>query len=234
MEKETRQDGDKQKSELKRSGTHAHIITRPYKLVESCSSKWWDFEKFSFSRDTDSSGVDEDDDNFHFERLWSILNMRNTCMYDIYMEKAMAPHCSTFAAWEIPWTEEPGRLQSMRWWRVRHNWATSLSLFIFMHWRRKWQPTPVFLPGESQGRGSLVGCHLWGHTESDTTEATQQHDIYTYVWMYIYIYIHLWLSSVLIRLFLGIKVKNTVPENHFWRLWLSAKYTPSMRKFSMP
>ena len=42
----------------------------------------------------------------------------------------------------------------------------------FMHWRRKWQPTPVFLPGESQGRGSLVGCHLWGCTESDMTEAT--------------------------------------------------------------
>ena len=43
-----------------------------------------------------------------------------------------------------------------------------------MHWRRKWQPTPVFLPGESQGRRSLVGCRLWGHTESDTTEVTQQ------------------------------------------------------------
>ena len=42
----------------------------------------------------------------------------------------------------------------------------------FMHWRRKWQLTPVFLPGESQGRGSQVGCHLWGRTESDTTEAT--------------------------------------------------------------
>ena len=40
-----------------------------------------------------------------------------------------------------------------------------------MHWRRKWQPTPEFLPGESQGRGSLVGCRLSGHTESDTTEA---------------------------------------------------------------
>ena len=46
------------------------------------------------------------------------------------------------------------------------------SLFTFMHWRRKWQPTPVFLPGESQGQESLVGCHLWGHTESDTTEVT--------------------------------------------------------------
>ena len=43
-----------------------------------------------------------------------------------------------------------------------------------MHWRRKWQPTPVFLPGESQGQGSLVGCLLWGRTQSDTTEATQQ------------------------------------------------------------
>ena len=46
------------------------------------------------------------------------------------------------------------------------------SLFTFMRWRRKWQPTPVFLPGESQGRGSLLGCRLWGRTESDTTEAT--------------------------------------------------------------
>ena len=54
-------------------------------------------------------------------------------------------------AWKILWTEEPGRLQSMGSLRVGHDWATSLSLFAFMHWRRKWQPTPVFLPGESQG-----------------------------------------------------------------------------------
>ena len=87
------------------------------------------------------------------------------------MEKAMATHSNTLA-WKIPWTEEPGRLQSMVSLRVRHDWATSLSLFTFMHCRRKWQPTPVFLPGESQGRGSLVGCRLWGCTESDTTEAT--------------------------------------------------------------
>ena len=70
-------------------------------------------------------------------------------------------------AWQIPWMEEPGRLQSMGSLRVGHNWATLLSLFTFMHWRRKWQPTPVFLPAESQGRGSLVGCRLWGCTESD-------------------------------------------------------------------
>ena len=86
-------------------------------------------------------------------------------------QKAMAPHSSTLA-WKIPWMEEPGGLQSMGSLRVRHNWATSLSLFTFMLWRRKWQPTSVFLPGESQGQGSLVGCRLWDRTESDTTEAT--------------------------------------------------------------
>ena len=53
-----------------------------------------------------------------------------------------------------------------------------------MHWRRKWQPTPVFLPGESQGPGSLVGCCLWGHTELDTTEATLAA---AYIHMYIHI-----------------------------------------------
>ena len=83
----------------------------------------------------------------------------------------MAPRSSTLD-WKIPWMEEPGRLQSMGLRRVGHNWATSLSLFTFMHWRRKWQPTPVFLPGESQGRGSLVDCRLWGRTESGTTEVT--------------------------------------------------------------
>ena len=80
----------------------------------------------------------------------------------------MAPHSSTLT-WKIPWTEEPAGLPSMGLLRVRHDWATSLWLFTFMHWRRKWQPTPVFLPGESQGQQSLVGCHLWGRTESDMT-----------------------------------------------------------------
>ena len=83
-----------------------------------------------------------------------------------FPEKAVEPHSSTLA-WKIPWTEEPGGLQSMGSLRVRHDWATSLLLFTFMHWRRKLQPTPVFLPGESQGPGSLVGCRLWGLTESD-------------------------------------------------------------------
>ena len=57
------------------------------------------------------------------------------------------------------------------WWAAVHGVAkswTQLSDFTFMHWRRKWKPTPVFLPGESQEVRSLVGCHLWGLTESDT------------------------------------------------------------------
>ena len=80
----------------------------------------------------------------------------------------MAPHSSTLAL-KISCTEEPGRLQSMGSLRLKHDWVTSLSLFTFMHWRRKWQPTPVLLPGESRGWGSLVGCRLWGRTESDKT-----------------------------------------------------------------
>ena len=85
----------------------------------------------------------------------------------------MAPHSSTLA-WKIPWTEEPGRLQSMGSLRVGHDWVTSLSLFTFMYWRRKWQPNPVFLPGESQGRGRLgwPGTSPWaavsGVTQSQT------------------------------------------------------------------
>ena len=79
-------------------------------------------------------------------------------------------------AWETPWTEEPGGLQSMGSLRVRHNWATSLSLFTFMHWRRKWQPTPLFLPGESQGRGKprgllSMGSHRIEHNWSDAAAA---------------------------------------------------------------
>ena len=86
------------------------------------------------------------------------------------VEKAMASHSSTLA-WKIPRTEEPGRLQSMGS-DTTEGLHFHFSLFTFMHWRSKWQPTPVFLPGESQRWGSLVGCHLWGLTESDTTEVT--------------------------------------------------------------
>ena len=87
------------------------------------------------------------------------------------LEKTMTPHSSTLA-WKIPWTEGPGGLQSMGSLRVGHDKAASLLHFTYTHWRRKWQPTPVFLPGESQGRWSLMGCHLWGRTELDMTDAT--------------------------------------------------------------
>ena len=108
-------------------------------------------------------------------RRVKMLSIFVTCFFlavlGLSSEKAMAPQSSTLA-WKIQWMEEPGRLWSMGSLRVGHNRTTSLSFFTFMHWRRKWQPTPVFLPGESKGQWSLVGCHLWGLTESDTTEAT--------------------------------------------------------------
>ena len=105
----------------------------------------------------------------HLVTCFLSIHIYNT--YKWIWEKAMAPHSST-AAWKIPWMEEPGRLQSMGLLRVGHDWATSLWLSTFMHWRRKWQPTPAFLPGKSHGWRSLVGCSPWGRTESDTTEAT--------------------------------------------------------------
>ena len=101
----------------------------------------------------------------------TVISLLFNMLSRLVTEKAMAPHSSTLA-WKIPWMEEPVRLQSMGSLRVGHDWATSLLLFTFMHWRRKWQPTPVFLAGESQGWGSLVGRHLWGRTELDTIEAT--------------------------------------------------------------
>ena len=85
------------------------------------------------------------------------------------LEKAMAPHFSTLA-WKIH-----GRRNLVGcspWGRKEPDTTERLHFFTFMHQRRQWHPTPVLLPGESQGWGSLVGCHLWGRTESDTTEVT--------------------------------------------------------------
>ena len=83
----------------------------------------------------------------------------------------MATHSSTLA-WKIPWLEEPGRLQSMGSRRGRHLLNDFTFTFHFHALEKEMQPTPVLLPRESQGLGSLVGCRLWGRTESDTTEAT--------------------------------------------------------------
>ena len=111
---------------------------------------------------------------YYFESKWNFhwLPKQKYCVFH-ELQKEMATHSNTLA-WKTSWMEEPGRLQSVGLLRVGHNWVTSLSLFIFMHWRRKWQPTPVFLPGESQGQRSLVGCRLRGCTELDMTEVILQ------------------------------------------------------------
>ena len=103
----------------------------------------------------------------------------------------MAPHSSTLA-WKIPWTEESGRLQSVGSRRVRHDWATSL--FNFMHWRRKWQPTPVFLPGESRGWGEpgglqSMGSHKVGHDWSDLVAAVAEYNLEIFLYLYLSDYI---------------------------------------------
>ena len=90
------------------------------------------------------------------------LQRQHEANCNLYTSLPLATHSSTLT-WKIH-----GVAKS--WTQLRDFTFT----FTFMHWRRKWQPTPVFLPGESQGRRSLVGCHLWGCTESDTTEVTQQ------------------------------------------------------------
>ena len=105
------------------------------------------------------------------------------CVYSHTLVGTFAPWCQKIRRrqWQRTPVLLPGKSHGRRspvgcsrWGReelgVGHDWATSLSLFTFMHWGRKWQPIPVFLPGESQGRGSLVGCCLWGHTESDRSD----------------------------------------------------------------
>ena len=84
------------------------------------------------------------------------------------LEKEMATHSSTLA-WKISCMEEPGRLQSLELQRVGHDWVTLLSFYSFF-WRRKWQPTLVFLLGESHGQVSLAGYSPWGRKDLDTTE----------------------------------------------------------------
>ena len=96
----------------------------------------------------------------------------------IYLEKAMAPHSSTLA-WRIPWTEEPGRLQAMGSLRVGHDWATSLSLFTFMHWRRKWQFPMVFQ--------ILSSCRLLQDAEYSSLCCTAGPCCYCFVYSRVYL-----------------------------------------------
>ena len=122
----------------------------------------------------------------------------------------MAPHSSTLA-WKIPRMEEPGGPQSIGSLRVGQDSATSLSLFTFLHWRRQWQPTPVFLPGESPGMGEpcgllSMGLHRVGHDWSDLAAAPYltllcllfifrakflQNKLYTYSFSFFIIFLYL-------------------------------------------
>ena len=107
-------------------------------------------------------------------------------IYVYISEKAMAPHSSTLA-WKIPWAKEPGRLQSMGSQRVRHDWATSLSLFTFMHWRREMATHSSVLawriPGTGEPGGLLsMGSHRVGHDWSNLAAAAASNKMCVYVY----------------------------------------------------
>ena len=79
---------------------------------------------------------------------------------------------SSILAWKISWTEKPGGLQSMGSLGVGHNRGTEQQMGLWGHEKqvRKWQSTPVFLPGKFHRQSSLGGYSIWGCKESDTTE----------------------------------------------------------------
>ena len=88
-------------------------------------------------------------------------------MQTCYMEKAMAPHSSTLP-WKIPWMEEPGGLQSMGSLRVRHNWATSLSLFHFHALEKEMATHSSVLAWRIPWAGEPGGLDVYGVTQSQT------------------------------------------------------------------
>ena len=102
-------------------------------------------------------------------------------------------HQTSTLAWKIPWTEEPSGLQSMGSWRVGHDWATSLSLFTFLHWRRKWQPTPVFLPRENPRDGgawwaavhAVAQSRTWLKRLSSSSSSSTEFIVSCMCWWYI-------------------------------------------------
>ena len=166
------------------------------------------------------------------------------------LEKEMATH-SSILAWKIPWTEEPGRLQSMGLKRVRHDWATSLSLFILhlilslslylyrwlsgkesacqcscrrcgfdswignIPWRRKWQPTPVFLPGKFHGQRSLAGYSPRGQKELHMMEHMCTHtQTHTYLYIYTHTYLHLYIYTLYVCMYIYIFIKHLLCTKH--------------------
>ena len=99
--------------------------------------------------------------------LASLINMQ----LSNFPEKAMAPH-STTLAWKIPWMEDPGRLQSMESLEGRTRLSNFTFTFHFHALEKEMATHSSVLAWRIPGWGSLVGCRLWGCTESDTTEVT--------------------------------------------------------------
>ena len=131
----------------------------------------------------------------------------------IPLEKVMAPHSSTLA-WKIPWMEEPGGLQSMVSWRVGHDWATSLSLFTFMHWRRKWQPTPAFCL-ENPRDGGAWWAAVYGVAQSRTRlKWLSSSSIPFYIYIYMYYVLHFLCPFICWWIF------SLFLQTQSWLLWI--------------
>ena len=126
-----------------------------------------------------------------------------TLSYNHLPEKAMAPYSSTLA-WKIPRMEEPGRLQSMGSLRVGHDWVTSLWLFTFMHWRRKWQPTQYSCL-ENPRDGGAWWAAVYGVSQSQTrlkrlsSSSSSSILLYGYTITYLFtpLLIDIWVASSL-------------------------------------
>ena len=109
-----------------------------------------------------------------------------------FMEMAMAPHSSTLLAWKIPWTEEPGRLQSMGFLRVGRGWATSLPLFTFIRWRRNGNPLQCSCLENPRDRGAwwAAVCGVaqsrtwlkWFSSSSSSNKVVLSHYVKILVW----------------------------------------------------
>ena len=142
------------------------------------------------------------------------------CIEYLVNAHAMAPHSSTLA-WRIPWTEEPGRLKSMGSLRVGHDWATSLSLFTFIHWRRKWQPIQcsclenprdggarwAAIYGVAQSRTRLE----WLSSSSSSSSSMLSLNLNTRKTSRCHLYLNRW--TILTSKF-KLKAKETLPLSH--------------------
>ena len=136
------------------------------------------------------SNINVDSDCSHeIKRCWLLGRRNMSNLESVLKGRDITLLTKVPLAWKIPWTEEPGRLQSMGSLRVGHHWATSLSLFTFMHWRRKWQPTPVFLLENPRDEGAWWAA-VYGVAQSRTqlkwlSSSSQSYTSFSsHVWMW--------------------------------------------------